>query len=74
MSLIAPEELESPLHHGEQTRELRGSLLSPDFERSSEDRMLLLSSRAAARVEREGLAESVLTTPRANDVKLLKLD
>ncbi len=35
--------------------------------------MLLLSSRAAMRVERDGLAERVLTTPRANDVKFLKL-
>jgi hypothetical protein len=48
-------------------------LLIPDFERSSDERMLLLSSRAAARVEGEELAERVLTTPRANDVKFLKL-
>ena len=72
VSSIAPS-YKPPLHHGEQTRALRGSLLSPDFERSSEERMLLLSSRAAVRVERDGLAERVLTTPRANDVKILKL-
>lgn len=60
-------------NYGEQTRALRGSLANPDLLMLSEERMLLLSSRAAERVDFDRLAERVLTTPRANDVKFLKL-